>query len=119
MTTDYITIALFLLVSLAIGLVMLLIPFIVAKRKKGPPSKYDAYECGNKPFETPRKIINFKFFLIAILFIIFEVEMCIMFPYVLGAESLGLTGYIVMMIFLGLLTIGFIYEWKKGVLDWD
>ncbi|MCP4354638.1 MAG: NAD(P)H-quinone oxidoreductase subunit 3 [Proteobacteria bacterium] len=119
MTTDYITIGLFLLVSLAIGLAMLLIPFVVAKRKKGPTAKYDAYECGNKPFESPRKIIDFKFYLIAILFIIFEVELCVLFPYVLNFEALGLTGYIVMMIFLGLLTIGFIYEWKKGVLDWD
>lgn len=119
MATGYFSLFIYMTISLLIAAVMIALPFVLVKKKNKSRYKAEPYECGSEPFESPRKLTNYKFYLIAILFLIFEIEMCILFPWVLAHESLGVVGFIVMIIFFALLVLGFIYEWKKGVLDWD
>ncbi|MEC9344098.1 MAG: NADH-quinone oxidoreductase subunit A [Pseudomonadota bacterium] len=116
--SSYLPIAIFIGISLVIGLALLVAPFIVAY-KAPDPEKLSAYECGFNAFDDARMKFDVRFYLVAILFIIFDLEVAFLFPWAVSFGSLGLFGYVSMMIFLGVLTIGFIYEWKKGALEWD
>ena len=101
-----------------IGLTFLLAAFVIAVRN--PDSeKVSAYECGFNAFDDARMKFDIRFYLVAILFIIFDLEVAFLFPWAISFGSIGLFGYCSMMVFLLILTIGFIYEWKKGALEWD
>jgi NADH-quinone oxidoreductase subunit A len=116
--SQYLPIVVFIGIALVIGLALLVAPFIVAY--KAPDSeKLSAYECGFNAFDDARMKFDVRFYLVAILFIIFDLEVAFLFPWAVAFGEIGLYGYVSMMIFLGILTIGFIYEWKKGALEWD
>ena len=87
--------------------------------KNPDPEKLSAYECGFEPFDDSRMEFDVRFYLVAILFIIFDLEIAFLFPWAISLGNIGLLGFCSMMIFLFILTIGFIYEWKKGALDWE
>jgi NADH-quinone oxidoreductase subunit A len=115
---DYLPLAIFIAVAIGISLVLLVVPFIVAYQRPDP-EKLSAYECGFNAFDDARMQFDVRFYLVAILFIIFDLEVSFLFPWAVAFGDLGLYGYWSMMVFLGVLTIGFIYEWRKGALEWD
>jgi NADH-quinone oxidoreductase subunit A len=115
---DYLPIVVFIGVALVIGLALLISPFLVAFSKPDP-EKLSAYECGFNAFDDARMKFDVRFYLVAILFIIFDLEVAFLFPWAITFGKLGALGFWSMMVFLGVLTIGFIYEWRKGALDWD
>jgi NADH-quinone oxidoreductase subunit A len=114
----YLPLVIFIAVAFAISLVILLVPFLIAY-KQPDPEKLSAYECGFNAFDDARMKFDVRFYLVAILFIIFDLEVSFLFPWAVAFGDLGLYGYCSMMIFLGVLTVGFIYEWRKGALEWD
>jgi len=115
---DYLPLVIFIAIATVIGLALLVAPFLVAY-KNPDPEKLSAYECGFNAFDDARMKFDVRFYLVAILFIIFDLEVSFLFPWAVAFGQLGLFGFWSMMIFLGVLTIGFIYEWKKGALEWD
>ena len=115
---SYLPIIVFIGISLFLALALLLVPFIVAYRAPDQ-EKLSAYECGFNAFDDSRMKFDVRFYLVAILFIIFDLEVAFLFPWAVSLGSIGWFGFWSMMVFLGVLTIGFIYEWKKGALDWD
>ncbi len=115
---DYVPIIVFLGVAMALGLVLLIVPFIIAYQKPDP-EKLSAYECGFNAFDDARMKFDVRFYLVSILFIIFDLEVAFLFPWAVAFKSIGWFGFWSMMIFLAVLTIGFIYEWRKGALEWD
>ncbi|MBN9431814.1 MAG: NADH-quinone oxidoreductase subunit A [Bosea sp.] len=115
---EYLPIVVFLGIALVIGLALLLSPFLVAYRNPDP-EKLSAYECGFNAFDDARMKFDVRFYLVAILFIIFDLEVAFLFPWAVTFGAIGWFGFWSMMIFLAVLTIGFIYEWKKGALEWD
>ena len=115
---DYLPVVVFVAVALAMGLALMVAPFLVAF-KQPDPEKLSAYECGFNAFDDARMKFDVRFYLVAILFIIFDLEMTFLFPWAIASSDLGLFGYWSMMVFLGVLTVGFIYEWRKGALEWD
>ena len=114
----YLPVIIFIGLSLVIGLALLISPFVLAF-KNPDPEKLSAYECGFNAFDDARMPFDVRFYLVAILFIIFDLEVAFLFPWAVAFGDLGLFGFVSMMIFLGVLTIGFAYEWKKGALEWD
>ena len=114
----YLPLVIFIAIALAIGLVLLIAPFLVAYRQPDQ-EKLSAYECGFNAFDDARMKFDVRFYLVAILFIIFDLEVAFLFPWAVAFGELGWFGFWSMMVFLGVLTIGFIYEWKKGALEWD
>jgi NADH-quinone oxidoreductase subunit A len=115
---DYLPLVVFIAVSIVIGLALLVVPFIVAF-KQPDPEKLSAYECGFNAFDDARMKFDVRFYLVAILFIIFDLEVAFLFPWAVAFKQIGVLGFWSMMVFLGVLTVGFIYEWKKGALEWD
>ena len=115
---DYLPIAVFLGVALFIGLALMIAPFLVAVRNPDP-EKVSAYECGFNAFDDARMKFDVRFYLVAILFIIFDLEVAFLFPWAVAFKEIGAFGFWSMVAFLGVLTVGFIYEWKKGALEWD
>ena len=115
---SYLPLVIFIGVSVAIGLALLIAPFIVAY-KQPDPEKLSAYECGFNAFDDARMKFDVRFYLVAILFIIFDLEVSFLFPWAVTFNEVGEFGFWSMMVFLGVLTIGFIYEWRKGALEWD
>jgi NADH-quinone oxidoreductase subunit A len=115
---DYLPLAVFIAVAIGIGLVLLVVPYLVAYKQPNP-EKLSAYECGFNAFDDARMKFDVRFYLVAILFIIFDLEVSFLFPWAVAFGNLGLYGFWSMMVFLGVLTIGFIYEWRKGALEWD
>ena len=115
---DYFPIILFLIVALILSFGFIIINFLFSP-KKPDPEKLSAYECGFEAFGDSRMEFDVRFYLVAILFIIFDLEIAFLFPWAISLGNLGPLGFWSMMIFLFILTIGFIYEWKKGALDWD
>jgi NADH-quinone oxidoreductase subunit A len=115
---DYLPILIFFALAMVIGAALLVAPFMVAY-KSPDPEKVSAYECGFNAFDDARMKFDVRFYLVAILFIIFDLEVAFLFPWAASFEEVGLFGFWSVMIFLGILTIGFIYEWKKGALEWD
>jgi NADH-quinone oxidoreductase subunit A len=115
---SYLPLVVFISVALVIGLALLVVPFIVAFSQPDP-EKLSAYECGFNAFDDARMKFDVRFYLVAILFIIFDLEVSFLFPWAVAFKQVGVFGFWSMMVFLGVLTIGFIYEWKKGALEWD
>jgi NADH-quinone oxidoreductase subunit A len=115
---EYLPILIFLGIAIALSLVIMLATLIVA-RQRPDTEKESPYECGFEPFEDSRGRFDVRFYLVAILFIIFDLEVAFLFPWAVSLGNIGLFGFWSMMIFLGVLTIGFIYEWKKGALEWE
>ncbi len=115
---NYFSIIIFLFLSLGLSLGFVVLNFILSP-KNPDPEKLSAYECGFEPFSDSRMEFDVRFYLVAILFIIFDLEIAFLFPWAISLGSIGIVGFISMMIFLFILTIGFIYEWKKGALDWE
>jgi NADH-quinone oxidoreductase subunit A len=115
---NYLPLAVFIAVALGIALALLVVPFVVAY-KQPDPEKLSAYECGFNAFDDARMTFDVRFYLVAILFIIFDLEVSFLFPWAVAFEDIGLFGFWSMMVFLGVLTVGFIYEWRKGALEWD
>lgn len=115
---DYLPILIFVAISSVIGLALMVAPFVVAYSK--PDSeKLSAYECGFNAFDDARMKFDVRFYLVSILFIIFDLEVAFLFPWAVAFGDLGWLGFWSMMVFLGVLTVGFIYEWNKGALEWD
>jgi NADH-quinone oxidoreductase subunit A len=115
---DYLPIVIFVMVAAGIGIALVAAPFLVAYRNPDP-EKLSAYECGFNAFDDARMKFDIRFYLVAILFIIFDLEVAFLFPWAVSFAEIGWLGFSSMMVFLGVLTIGFIYEWKKGALEWD
>ena len=115
---DYLSIILFLIIASGLSVAFIVINFIFSP-KKPDPEKLSAYECGFEPFNDSRIEFDVRFYLVAILFIIFDLEIAFLFPWAISLGNLGALGFWSMMIFLLVLTVGFIYEWKIGALDWD
>ena len=116
--SSYLPVIIFIGVSLVIGLALVISPFLIAHRAPDT-EKLSTYECGFNAFDDARMKFDVRFYLVAILFIIFDLEVAFLFPWAVSFGGLGWFGFWSMMIFLGVLTIGFIYEWKKGALEWD
>ena len=115
---DYLPIIIFLVLALGLSCAFVIVNFILSP-KKPDPEKLSAYECGFEPFEDSRMEFDVRFYLVAILFIIFDLEIAFLFPWAVTLGQIGVVGYWSMMIFLAILTIGFIYEWFKGALEWE
>ena len=115
---EYLSILIFLFVALIMSVGFIILNFLFSP-KKPDPEKLSAYECGFEAFSDSRMEFDVRFYLVAILFIIFDLEIAFLFPWAISLGSIGTLGFWSMMIFLFILTIGFIYEWKKGALDWD
>ena len=115
---DYLPLVIFIGVALVISLVLLLVPFVVAY-KAPDPEKLSAYECGFNAFDDARMKFDVRFYLVAILFIIFDLEVAFLFPWAVALGDIGVYGFWSMMAFLAVLTVGFVYEWMKGALEWE
>lgn len=115
---EYLPIIIFLAVAIGFSMLFVLIPFVVAVRNPDN-EKNSAYECGFSPFNDARGQFDVRFYLVAILFIIFDLEIAFLFPWAISLGSIGVFGFWSMMVFLSVLTVGFIYEWKKGGLEWE
>ena len=115
---DYFPIILFLIIALGLSFVFIVLNFLLSP-KNPDPEKLSSYECGFEPFNDSRMEFDVRFYLVAILFIIFDLEIAFLFPWAVTLSNTGLFGFWSMMVFLSVLTVGFIYEWKKGALDWE
>ena len=115
---DYLSIIIFLFIALGLSVGFIVLNFLFSP-KNPDPEKLSAYECGFEAFSDSRMEFDVRFYLVAILFIIFDLEIAFLFPWAVSLGNIGPLGFWSMMIFLFILTIGFIYEWKKGALDWD
>ena len=108
----------FLLLSSLLSSIIFVLSFVLSS-KADDIEKISAYECGFNPFEDSRNEFDIRFYVVAILFLIFDLEISFLFPFAVSFDTVGLTGLASMLIFLFILTLGFVYEWKKGALDWD
>jgi len=118
MLTEYFPILVFLVIGAGMGVALLLVGGILGPRNPSE-EKNSAYECGFEAFDDSHMQFDVRFYLIAILFIIFDLEIAFLFPWAVALDHIGLTGLVAMGIFLLILVIGFIYEWKKGALEWE
>lgn len=115
--SEYLPILVFLAIAVALGIVLILAAVVLAVRNPDP-EKVSAYECGFNAFDDARMKFDVRFYLVAILFIIFDLEIAFLFPWAVAFKDVGLVGFWSMMVFLLVLTIGFVYEWKKWALEW-
>ena len=115
---EYLPILIFLGVAVGLSAVIVLASYVLAPQRPDP-EKLSAYECGFEAFADARGKFDVRFYLVAILFIIFDLEVAFLFPWAVSLGKIGLFGFWSMMVFLGILTVGFIYEWKKGGLEWE
>ena len=115
---NYVPILVFFAVAFGLSLALIGLSFLRGPSKPDR-EKLSSYECGFEPFSPARKKFDVRFYLVAILLIIFDLEIAFLFPWAMSLKSIGLFGFVSMMIFLGILTVGFIYEWKKGALEWE
>jgi NADH-quinone oxidoreductase subunit A len=116
--SDYLPLVVFIALAALIALALLVAPFLVAYRRPDP-EKVSAYECGFNPFDDARMKFDVRFYLVSLLFIIFDLEVAFLFPWAVAFHDIGAFGFWSMMLFLVVLTIGFVYEWNKGALEWD
>ena len=116
--TAYLPIIIFLAIAIVLAILVIAIPFIVAVRRPDR-EKLSAYECGFEAFGDARDMFDVRFYLVSILFIIFDLEIAFLFPWAITLQKIGIFGFWSMMVFLTVLTIGFIYEWNKGGLEWE
>ena len=118
MLENYLPVLVFLFVGAAFAVVMLLLGYLLSPHR--PDSeKTSPYECGFEAFEDARMKFDVRYYLVAILFIIFDLEIAFLFPWAVVLDEIGMVGFLAMVVFLGILVIGFIYEWKKGALEWE
>ncbi|MXP63190.1 NADH-quinone oxidoreductase subunit A [Roseomonas sp. M0104] len=115
---NYFPILVFLAIAAAIAVAMV-VGSVLAARQKPYAEKVSAYECGFEPFDDTRRRFDVRFYLVAILFIIFDLEVAFLFPWAVALGDIGWLGFLSMMGFLTVLTVGFLYEWRKGALDWE
>lgn len=115
---NYFAIWCFLIIAIILSIIVFVLPYLFSFKVEDK-EKLSSYECGFNPFEDSRNEFDVKFYLVAILFIIFDLEISFLFPFVLCLDQIESTGIYAMYIFLLVLTVGFFYEWKKGALDWD
>lgn len=115
---EYLPILIFIGIAIAISGIIIVASFIIG-RQRPDVEKNSAYECGFEAFSDSRHKFDVRFYLVAILFIIFDLEVAFLFPWAVSLGKIGLFGFWSMMIFLGVLTVGFIYEWRKGALEWE
>ena len=116
--TEYLPILVFLGIAVAMATIMVAASYIIARQR--PDSEKDsAYECGFEAFDDARNKFDVRFYLVAILFIIFDLEVAFLFPWAVALGDIGMLGFWSMIVFLFVLTIGFVYEWKKGALEWE
>ena len=118
MLAEYFPVLLFILVGLAVGV----LPMILGKLlgpSRPDPEKLSPYECGFEAFEDARMKFDVRYYLVAILFILFDLEIAFLFPWAAVINEIGFAGFVSMMVFLAILTVGFIYEWMKGALEWE
>ncbi len=122
MLTNYLPILIFLAIATALALVMMTLGSVIGRlfsRNPKDREKLSPYECGFEAFEDSRMKFDVRYYLVCILFIVFDLEIVFLFPWAVALGSIGVAGLIAMVVFLGILTVGFIYEWKKGALEWD
>ena len=118
MLQHYLPILIFIVIAIALGLVLLSLGLLIG-RNKPSKAKLDQYECGFPAFSDSRMQFDVRYYLVAILFIIFDLEIAFLFPWAVVIKQVGWAGLNAVLVFLGLLTVGFIYEWKKGALEWE
>lgn len=118
MIESYLPILVFIVMAMAIGIVPLLAGFLLAPHRPDH-EKLTAYECGFEAFEDSRMQFDVRYYLVAILFIIFDLEIAFLFPWAIVLDDIGLFGFGAMAVFIGVLLVGFLYEWKKGALEWE
>ena len=115
---NYLPVLLFILVGLGVGILPQVLGHVLGPNKPDN-AKLSPYECGFEAFEDARMKFDVRYYLVAILFILFDLEIAFLFPWAVALKDIGQTGFWAMMIFLAILVVGFIYEWKKGALDWE
>jgi NADH-quinone oxidoreductase subunit A len=118
MPAEYLPILIFLAVAGGLGLLLLALGFVFGPRRPDP-QKLSPYECGFEAFEDSRMKFDVRYYLVAILFIVFDLEIAFLFPWAVALDSIGAVGLAAMGVFLLVLVVGFVYEWKKGALEWD
>ncbi len=118
MIANYLPILMFVMVGLFIGVITLILGKAIGPHRPDR-EKTSPYECGFEAFEDSRMKFDVRFYLVAILFIIFDLEIAFLFPWAVSLDAIGLEGFLAMAIFLAILVVGFIYEWKKGALEWE
>ena len=116
--SDYFSIILFLFIAIGLSIGFIAINYLSSPNNPDP-EKLSAYECGFEAFDDSRMKFDVRFYLVAILFIIFDLEIAFLFPWAISLGNIGAFGFWSMMVFIGILTVGFIYEWKKGALEWE
>ena len=122
MLGNYLPVLIFLIVASGLALVMLGLGALLGRlstRSRGDPQKLSPYECGFEAYEDARMRFDVRYYLVAILFIVFDLEIAFLFPWAVALSKIGVFGLLAMAIFLAILVVGFIYEWKKGALEWD
>ena len=115
---EYLPILVFLGIAVGLSIVMVAASYLAA-RQKPDSEKLSPYECGFEPFDDARSKFDVRFYLVAILFIIFDLEVAFLFPWAISLGSIGMFGFWSMVVFLAVLTVGFVYEWRKGALEWE
>ena len=118
MLLEYLPILLFIGIAAGMGVAAIAASYVVA-RQRPDGEKVSAYECGFDPFDDARRPFDVRFYLVAIRFIVFDLEIAFLFPWAVSLGQIGMFGFWSMMVFLGILTVGFVYEWKKGALEWE
>ena len=118
LATEYAPILIFIVIALAMGAMPLMLTVMVASQKPDP-EKLSAYECGFEAFEDARMQFDVRFYLVAILFVIFDLETAFLFPWAIVLDDIGMFGFVEMMLFLVILLVGYVYAWKKGALQWE
>lgn len=118
MLENYLPVLVFILVGILFGVVPLVAGFVIGPRRPYD-EKLSPYECGFEPFGDARAPFDVRYYLVAILFILFDLEIAFLFPWAVVLDQIGLAGFLAMMLFLGILVVGFVYEWKKGALEWE
>ena len=115
---EYLPIAVFIIIAFGLSILFAFCSWLVSKQNPDA-EKLSPYECGFEPFDDARTKFDIRFYLVALLFIIFDLEVIFLFPWAVSLKNIGIFGYTSMMVFLFILTIGVIYEWKKGALEWE
>ncbi len=115
---EYLPVILFILVGIAVGVVPQVLGFLLGPSRPDA-AKNSPYECGFEAFEDARMKFDVRYYLVAILFILFDLEIAFLFPWAVALHDIGTSGFLAMMLFLAILVVGFVYEWKKGALDWE